>query len=135
MKVEELWAEYKKIPVNSHGYISEEFLHFKVDTHIADICSWFEKNFNVLARDLSSSYPRPRSAYMATIQILVCPKEEITNDAEAYDWFSGLLTDNVDILDWRYLKIGEQYLQPKSCMIDLNKYEEGDFLNELNDVP
>lgn len=65
-----------------------------------------------------------KATYIATVQILISPDENLESDAQACDWISGLLTDNDKILDWSYLKVGGQFLDPQEITIP-NNYEEG----------
>lgn len=66
--------------------------------------------------------------YVATVQVLISLDQDVNNETEAADWFSGLLTDNPGVWDWGYLKIGGQYMYPSEKNIDIEEYEEGDFL-------
>lgn len=67
-----------------------------------------------------------KETYIATVQIVINPAvADIQSESEACDWFSGLLTENEQILDWSYLKIGSQFLSPKEIFVDPEKYEEG----------
>ena len=67
-----------------------------------------------------------RQAYIATLQIVIHPDENIKSQAEASDWFSGLL--NIpEILDWGYLKMNGQFLHPtEKTVSDPNEYKEGE---------
>jgi hypothetical protein len=72
-----------------------------------------------------------RSTYIATIQVVIHPDENIKTEAEACDWFSGLLTEQLQgqnkILDWSYLPVGGQFLSPVEKIVsNQDKYEEGD---------
>lgn len=68
-----------------------------------------------------------QTAYIATVQIVITPNATIGLDSEAAacDWFSGLLSDNAEVLDWQYLRIGGQLLLPQETIIP-DPYEEGD---------
>jgi hypothetical protein len=72
--------------------------------------------------------PMTRRTYIATVQIIIDPDAGVTNEAEATDWFSGLLSDNDQVFDWGYLKVGGQYLYPTSIQADPDNYEEGQAL-------
>lgn len=65
--------------------------------------------------------------YMATVQIAIHPDSGVEDKAGACDWFSGLLTENKEVLDWSYLKLGGQFLTPsKRLSVDLDDYNEGE---------
>lgn len=67
-----------------------------------------------------------QKTYIATIQIVIHSNQELESEAQACDWFSGLLTEHEGILDWSYLKVGGQYLYPHERYYDLKNYEEGE---------
>lgn len=69
-----------------------------------------------------------KTTYIATVQIVISPGAGVESEAEAADWFSALLSDNDQVFDWGYLKIGGQYLYPKSIEVDPEDYEEGEAL-------
>lgn len=57
-----------------------------------------------------------KSAQIATVvvQLRNPGAQDITSEAAACDWFSGLLSeDNDNVLDWAYLRIGGQLLAPR----------------------
>lgn len=56
--------------------------------------------------------------YIATVQIIIHPNEEIHSKPQACDWFSGLLSDNEKVIDWQYLKIGNQICSPTEYYMD-----------------
>lgn len=67
-----------------------------------------------------------KEGVIATVQILIKPS--VVNEfrsGSAEDWFSGLLSNHPDILDWSYLKMGGQYLYPMRVTIS-NDYTEGE---------
>lgn len=68
-----------------------------------------------------------KGTFIATIQIIIEPGEQVTTEGEACDWFTGLLSEtHADIiLDWAYLKVGGQRLTPTEITIPDN-YEEGE---------
>ena len=67
--------------------------------------------------------------YVATVQIVIHPKEEVDSEAGACDWFSGLLSEDLQIkekiLDWSYLKMGGQFMSPTEILVE-DPYDEGD---------
>jgi hypothetical protein len=69
-----------------------------------------------------------RRTFIATVQIIISPDAGVTSEAEAADWFSGLLSDNEQVFDWSYLKVGGQYLYPTSIQVDPKNYQEGQAL-------
>ena len=69
-----------------------------------------------------------RRTFIATVQIIISPDAGVTSESEAADWFSGLLSDNNQVFDWGYLKVGGQYLHPTSIHVDPENYEEGQAL-------
>ncbi len=67
-----------------------------------------------------------QTTYIATVQIVIKPGE-VNSEAEACDWFSGLLSENEGILDWQYLPIGGSLLSPSEKIVsEIKDYEEGD---------
>ena len=66
------------------------------------------------------------NTYIATIQVVLRPDVVDSVDA-ACDWFSGLFSDNEEVLDWGYLKMGGQRLYPSEKLVDTDLYEEGDY--------
>jgi hypothetical protein len=70
-------------------------------------------------------------AYKATVEILLDPRivgpdasTEWTTPASAADGFSAMLSDNPDILDWRYVRpVNGTY---DVIDIDPDTYDEGD---------
>lgn len=88
-----------------------------------------------------SNPPDVRSALVATVTILLDPrvigKEAETEwsgeraPAAACDWMSGLLSENPDVLDWRYedkATVGEplENYHWSEIVIDRDHYAEGD---------
>ena len=69
-----------------------------------------------------------KTTYIATVQIIISPDAGVSSEAEAADWFSGLLSDNDQVFDWSYLKVGGQNLYPTSIQVDPENYEEGQAL-------
>jgi hypothetical protein len=65
-----------------------------------------------------------KKGWTATIQILIPEEEGCLTEAEACDWFSGLM-EKTNALDWGYLKIGAQRLYPTEAYYSEN-YEEGE---------
>jgi hypothetical protein len=68
--------------------------------------------------------------FIATVQIVIHPNQNIKSEIEACDWFSGLLSERLRheeqiILDWAYLKMGGQFLYPQEVLIS-DDYEEGE---------
>lgn len=59
-----------------------------------------------------------KETYIATVQIVVNPNENLDSVGQACDWFSGLLSENEKISDWSYLKMGEQYLYPTKIVVE-----------------
>ena len=68
-----------------------------------------------------------QQVYMATVQIIIDPSENISSQGEAEDFFTALLTDNNAVLDWSYLKVGGQYMYPVEVLVDDNYQEGGAF--------
>ena len=71
-----------------------------------------------------------KETYIATVQIVIHPDQDISSDGEAADWFSALLSEHLTynekmILDWQYLKVGGQRMGPEEILVN-DDYEEGD---------
>jgi hypothetical protein len=64
-------------------------------------------------------------AYIATVQVLIQPSAA-TTEAEACDWMSGLLSENTQVLDWQYLRLGGQRLTPSETFVNPETYKEGE---------
>jgi len=67
--------------------------------------------------------------YVATIQVLVAAGSQ----GGACDGISETLSNYHEekfIIDWAYLKIGAQRLCPTQVYVNLEDYEEGDFLTD-----
>jgi hypothetical protein len=70
-----------------------------------------------------------KPAYVAIVQVLINPDTSgVVNESSACDWFSGLLSENGQVLDWAYLSVGGKLMTPTEKIIPDN-YEEGDFLS------
>ena len=70
-------------------------------------------------------------AYVATVQIIIHP-DDVNNEADACDWFSALLSENHQVLDWQYLTVGPQILSPTETYVEfdpIDGYEEGSAFN------
>lgn len=87
-------------------------------------------------------------AYVTTVQVVLDPRKigpdaptEWHNAAAVADWMSALLSENEDVLDWRYMDkvratdifVGVDEIDPMGApveriTIDPDKYEEGDFM-------
>jgi hypothetical protein len=61
---------------------------------------------------------------IATLQIVLRPGVA-DEPGQAEDWISDLLSENPDVLDWTYLKVGGQMLTPQQIVVD-DDYEEGE---------
>lgn len=70
-----------------------------------------------------------KETFIATVQIVIHPDENIENESAACDWFSGLLSENLTeegkVLDWQYLRLGGHQLTPSKILVD-ESYEEGE---------
>jgi hypothetical protein len=74
-----------------------------------------------------------KRGWIATIQILLPDRDpkgtECASEAQAADAVSALLTDHAQhggyILDWAYLKVGGQTLEPAAKYYDPVRYTEG----------
>lgn len=72
--------------------------------------------------------------YIATIQIIIHPDEDIGSSDEACDWITGLFSEDSQmcdrILDWGYINTNGKYGLPTEITIDsLEKYTEGEAIN------
>lgn len=67
--------------------------------------------------------PENRKAYVATVKVMV-KAEACENQAGACDWFSGLLSENPDVVDWGYV---DNKTHPKQVQVPKD-YEEGDLM-------
>ena len=64
--------------------------------------------------------------FVATVSVVIHPRSGVESQAEACDWFTGLLSENGEVLDWSYLKVGGQFTGPTRRIVDLQSYAEGD---------
>lgn len=72
--------------------------------------------------------PKKGGAFIATVRVLV-KEEACENNAGACDWFSGLLSEHPDVVDWAYVKPSKY---PQKVRVP-EEYEEGDLLNMHNE--
>ena len=62
--------------------------------------------------------------YKATVTVLL-KADVCESEGEACDWFSGLLSENADVLDWGYLRKGDDW--PPPALVEVpDDYDEGD---------
>jgi hypothetical protein len=67
-----------------------------------------------------------QTTYIATVQVVLKPGT-VESQVGACDWFSGLLSEHEDVLDWQYLPIGGTRLYPSEKIVnDDDFYLEGD---------
>lgn len=84
-----------------------------------------------------------KKAFVATVQILIDPeKSGVDCEGGACDWMSGLLSENPQVKDWRYIPhanynentdppTGDGFTKP--VLIDIPEdYREGDAFNQLD---
>ena len=65
-------------------------------------------------------------AYLATVHILIVPGV-CENETDACTWMSNLLSENDDVLDWGYVRVGDEVSQPIPIMVH-DPYHEGEGL-------
>lgn len=64
-------------------------------------------------------------AFVATVKVLV-KASACETQAGACDWFTGLLTENPDVIDWGYMSHKKD---PHEVILPRN-YTEGDLFNK-----
>jgi hypothetical protein len=67
--------------------------------------------------------------FLATIHVAVRAEACDDNEAGACDWFSGLLSENKDVLDWSYQRKGKTWPPPKLVEVK-EPYTEGDLFTK-----
>lgn len=69
--------------------------------------------------------------WVATVHIVI-NDPEVTSEAGACDWVSGLLSDDPKILDWSYVEDHEgAFHGPQPVEFDLAEYSERDFVEKM----
>ena len=67
-----------------------------------------------------------RQAFVGTVKVLVKAEACLNSVSGACDWFSGLLSENEDVIDWGYINHEKD---PHPALIG-DGYKEGDLLLE-----